>query len=267
MLGDAMPKPFVRTVHATRYVTPLREGGSLPAVVEADDGELYAMKFVGAGQGAKALIAELIAGEIGRALGLHVPELVFMYMDETLGRSEGDPEIQDLLRASIGLNLGLRYLPNAFEFNILLAPPPDHYLASQIVWFDAYITNVDRTPRNVNMLLWQDCLWLIDHGASLYFHHSWDGFHERSRSAFPMIRQHTLLPLASELEEVDSNLRTRLSSELLSQIVDLVPEAWLGGEELFADIAAHRQGYVDYLTSRLAAADIFVQEAKNARTA
>lgn len=262
-----MSKPFVRTVHATRYVTPLREGGSLPAVVEADDGALYVMKFVGAGQGAKALIAELIAGEIGRALGLRVPEVVFMLMDETLGRSEGDPEIQDLLRASVGLNLGLRFLPNAFDFNILLAPPPDPQLASQIVWFDAYVTNVDRTARNVNMLLWQDELWLIDHGASLYFHHSWDGFQERSRSAFPMIRQHTLLPLATELDNVDGALRAALSPDLLRQIVDLVPAEWLGGEAIFADVEAHRQGYVEYLVTRLAAADIFVQEAKNARAA
>jgi hypothetical protein len=260
-----MEQPTIRTVHATRYVAPLREGGSLPAVVEADDDALYVMKFVGAGQGAKALIAELIAGEIGRALGMRVPELVFIEMDETLGRSEGDPEIQDLLRASIGLNLGLRYLPNALEFNVLLAPPPDPQLASEIVWFDAYITNVDRTARNVNMLLWQGDLWLIDHGASLYFHHSWDGFRERSQSAFPLIRQHTLLPLAAHLDTADRKLRARLSTDLLRQIVDWVPDLWLGGEEIFADVDAHRQGYVDYLSGRLAAADLFLQEAHRAR--
>jgi hypothetical protein len=258
-------RPQIRTVHATRYVAPLREGGSLPAVVEGDDGNQYVMKFVGAGQGAKALIAELIAGEIGRRLEMRVPELVYLIMDETLGRSEPDPEIQDLLRASIGLNLGLRYLSGALDFNILLSPPPAARLASQILWFDAYVTNVDRTPRNVNMLIWQDDLWLIDHGAALYFHHSWDGFQERSRTPFPMVRQHTLLPLATELDRVDRELRALLSTESLRQIVDLVPEEWLGGETIFEDVAAHRQGYVDYLTLRLEAADIFVGEAKNAQ--
>ncbi len=262
-----MKLPSMRTVYATRYVTPLREGGSLPAVVEADDGEMYAMKFVGAGQGAKALIAELIAGEIGRALGLLVPEVVLMTMDETLGRSEGDPEIQDLLKASIGLNLGLRYLSNAFDFNALLAPPPDARLASEIVWFDAYVTNVDRTNRNVNMLMWQDDLWLIDHGASLYFHHSWDGFRQRTASPFPMIRQHSLLPLADHLHEADRALRPLLTDDLLRAIVDLVPEQWLGGEEIFEDVAAHRQGYVDYLTQRRDAADAFLEEATRARAA
>ncbi len=262
-----MTQLYLPTVHATRYVTPLREGGSLPAVVEADDGNRYVMKFVGAGQGAKALIAELISGEIGRILGLPVPELALIRMDETLGRSEPDPEIRDLLQASIGLNLGLRYLPNAFDFNILLAPPPDEWLASQIVWFDAYITNVDRTPRNVNMLIWQGELWLIDHGASLYFHHSWDGFRERARNPFPMIRQHTLLSLATELEQADALLRVRLSTEALRAVVDLIPAEWLGGETLFDDVTAHRQGYVDYLTTRLAAAEIFVQEANLARNA
>lgn len=262
-----MKQPSIRTVFATRYVTPLREGGSLPAVVEADDGALYAMKFVGAGQGAKALIAELITGEIGRALGLRVPEVVLMTMDETLGRSEGDPEIQDLLKASIGLNLGLRYLSNAFDFNVLLAPPPDAMLASEIVWFDAYVTNVDRTPRNVNMLVWQDELWLIDHGASLYFHHSWDGYRERVGSPFPMIRQHTLLKLANHLDEADRKLRPLLSDELIRAIVDLVPEQWLGGETIFEDVAAHRRGYVDYLSARRDAADAFLQEAARARAA
>lgn len=262
-----MEQPTIRTVHAIRYITPLREGGSLPALVEADDGDLYVMKFVGAGQGAKALIAELIAGEIGRTLGLNIPEVVFIEMDESLSRSEGHQEIRDLLRASIGLNLGLRYLPGAVEFNILLAPPPNAQLASEIVWFDAYVTNVDRTMRNVNMLFWQDDLWLIDHGASLYFHHSWDGFRERIRNPFPMIRQHTLLSLAAHLDEAHEKLRARLSTDLLRQVVDWVPERWLGGETLFADVEAHRQGYVEYLTHRLAAADLFVEEAQRARSA
>jgi hypothetical protein len=255
----------LRTVTANRYVTPLREGGSLPAVVEADDGALYVTKFVGAGQGAKALIAELIAGEIGRTLGLRVPELVLVEMDGSLSRSEPDQEIQDLLRASIGLNLGLRYLPSALDFNVLTAPPPDEDLASRIVWFDAYVTNVDRTARNVNMLIWEGELWLIDHGAALYFHHSWPGYEERIRSPFPMIRQHTLLPLASQLAQVNEELTDRIRPERLAQIVEMIPEAWLGGESIFADIQAQRQGYLRYLTERLAAASIFVQEAQNAR--
>ena len=175
----------MRTVRAIRYVTPLREGGSLPAVVEADDGQQYVMKFVGAGQGAKALIAEVIAGQIALTLDLPMPELVFIEMDAELGRSEPDPEIQDLLNASVGLNLGMRYLPGALAYNPMLPSALSPTLASRIVWFDAYITNVDRTSRNVNMLLWEDQLWLIDHGASLYFHHSWAGYLDRSGSAFP----------------------------------------------------------------------------------
>src|SRR5215213_1602025 len=167
---------MLRTVVATRYITPLREGGSLPALVEADDGERYVMKFVGAGQGVKALVAELIAGEIGRNLGLRIPELVFMELEPGFGLNEPHEEIQDLLKASIGLNLGMRYLPSAFAYNPLMKPPPEDPLASDIVWFDAYITNVDRTPRNVNMLIWEQQLWLIDHGAALYFHHDWNNY-------------------------------------------------------------------------------------------
>lgn len=265
MTAQSQPGQPLRCLEAIRYVTPLREGGSLPAVVEASDGQLYVMKFVGAGQGAKALVAELIGGEIGRALGLHVPEIVLLEMDESLGRSEPDQEIQDLLRASVGLNLGMKFLPNAFAFDGLLEPPLDPLLASQIVWFDAYITNVDRTPRNVNMLLWQNRLWLIDHGASLYFHHSWEGYTERIRSPFPMIREHTLLPLATELTAADASLRPRLSADILRAIVAQIPQAWLGGEEIFSSIEEQRQAYGQYLHERLAAADVFVAEAERAR--
>lgn len=257
---------MIRTVTAAHYIVPLREGGSLPAVVEADDHQMYVMKFVGAGQGPKALIAELIAGEIGRALGLNVPELVLMRMSAVLGRSEPNPEIRALLQASDGVNLGMRYLPSAFPYNALQSPPLNRSLASSIVWFDAYTTNVDRTDRNVNMLWWQDRLWLIDHGACLYFHHDWPDYLARSQSAFPMIRQHTLLPLASRLEEVDSLLRGRLSEPLLRRIVNAVPEEWLAGESYFAGVAEHRAAYVDYLLHRLAAAPIFVEEAIRART-
>ena len=198
---------MIRTVTATRYIHPLREGGSVPAVVEADDGELYVMKFAGAAQGPKALIAELVAGEIARALGLRLPEIVFIELDPILGRSEPHPEIRDLIQASAGLNLALRYLPSAFAYNPLLKPPVDAALASAIVWFDAYVTNVDRTPRNVNMLLWAEQLWLIDHGAALYFHHDWGDYRERSRSPFALIKQHVLLSFAKSVRAVDAIMR------------------------------------------------------------
>jgi len=255
---------MLKTVTATRYVTPLWEGGSLPAIVEADDGLLYVMKFVGAGQGPKALIAELVAGEIGRALGLQVPEIVLMELDPGLGRSEANAEIQDLLQASTGLNLGLRFLPQAFAYNMLLKPPPDPALASAIVWFDAYVTNVDRTPRNVNLLIWQEELWLIDHGAALYFHHDWNDYLVRSQTPFALIKEHTLLPFASTLRETDSTLRPRLTPELIGQIIDLIPDLWLNHEPLFASQAEHRRAYVTYLLKRLEAAPIFVEEAVNA---
>ena len=256
---------MMRTVVAMRYITPLREGGSLPAIVEADDGEMYVMKFVGAGQGPKALIAEVLAGEIGRALGLQVPELVLMELDPRLGRSEPNAEIQDLLRASGGrLNLGLRYLPNAFEFNTLLKPPPNSHLASTIVWFDAYVTNVDRTSRNVNLLIWQDNLWLIDHGATLYFHHNWNDYLKRSKSPFSQIKDDSLISSASALPEADQILRPRLTPALIHDIVKLVPDEWLGQEASFVSQVEHREAYVTYLLSRLEASAIFVEEAINA---
>jgi len=258
----------IKTVTATRYVSPLREGGSLPAIVEADDNQLYVMKFIGAGQGPKALIAELLAGEIGRTLGLRVPEIVLMNLDPALGRSEPDPEIQDLLKASAGrLNLGLRYLPNAFDFNLLLQPPPAPAEASKIVWFDAFVTNVDRTVRNVNLLIWRNELWLIDHGATLYFHHNWDDYLSRSQSPFSLISKHTLLPFAGQLPQADAELRSRLTPKLLAQIVEQIPEAWLGREPGFSTQRKHRRAYVAYLEKRLAASSIFVEEAIHARNA
>ena len=257
---------MLRKVVATRYITPLREGGSVPALVEADDGALYVMKFAGAGQGVKALIAELVAGEIGRTLGLRVPELVLIELHAELARGERHEEIQDLLKASIGLNLGLQYLPSAFAYNPLLQPPPDAELASDIVWFDAYVTNVDRTPRNVNMLIWEEHLWLIDHGAALYFHHDWNNYLERAKTPFGMIKQHTLLPYATDVAAAAAKLAPRLTDSCLQGIVDLVPEIWLGDEKQFADAAAHRRAYVDYLIHRRAAADIFVQEATHAQS-
>jgi hypothetical protein len=259
--------PLLRTVILTRYVTPLREGGSLPAVMEADDDGLYAVKFRGAGQGPKALIAELVAGEIGRALGLAVPEIVFAQLDAAFGRNEPDQEIQDLLRASVGLNLALDYLPGALAYDPLAPPPLDARLASEIVWFDAYCTNVDRTARNTNLLLWHGRLWLIDHGAALYFHHAWGDYLAQSRSPFAPVKEHVLLPFAGALAEADAALRARLAPDVLERIVAAIPAAWLeqGTGSPFATADAHRAAYLAYLTSRLAAADRFVEEAQRAR--
>jgi len=255
---------MIKMVTATRYLTPLREGGSLPAIVEADDGELYVLKFVGAGQGPKALIAELVAGEIARTLGLPVPEIIFISLDPVMGRSEPDPEIQDLLQASAGLNLGMAYLPNTFAYNPLLKPSPRPDLASAIVWFDAYVTNVDRTPRNVNILIWQEQIWLIDHGAALYFHHNWKDYLARSRSPFPMVKDHALLPFASQLAEADTRLRSRLTPEVLESIIGLVPDEWLNHDSPFANPGEHRRAYVDYLLNRLETSHLFVEEAQRA---
>src|SRR5262250_2007010 len=204
----------MRTVQATRYVTPLREGGSLPAIVEADDDGMYVLKFRGAGQGPKALIAELLAGEIARAAGLLVPEIVFVDLDPELARTEPDPEIQDLMRASVGVNLGLDYLPGSVAYDPV-AEKPSADLASSIVWFDAFVTNVDRTARNTNMLMWHRRLWLIDHGASLYFHHKWDSYLERIHDPFPLIKDHVLLKLAAALPEADVNMSGLITPEVV----------------------------------------------------
>jgi hypothetical protein len=253
----------MRTVTATRYVTPLREGGSLPAIVEADDDGLYVVKFRGAGQGAKALVAELIAGELARAAGLPVPEIVFIGLDADLARTEPDAEIQDLMRASAGLNLALDYLPGAVTFDPI-AHPPDAALASRIVWHDAFVMNVDRTPRNSNLLVWHRRLWLIDHGAALYFHHQWDGYRERSGSAFPMVRDHVLLPFASRIGEADADMVQRLQPEAIRRIVDTVPDDWLDAEPRFASAAAQRDAYFDFLAARLREPRAFVEEALRA---
>jgi len=259
----------VRTVTATRYVTPLREGGSLPAVVEADDDGLYVLKFRGAGQGPRALVAELVAGEIARALGLTVPELVFIELDTDLARTEPDPEIQDLIRASGGTNLGLDYLSGALAFDPL-ADVTDPELASRIVWLDAFVTNLDRTARNTNMLVWHRKLWLIDHGAALYFHHAGLGDPAAALSPFPLIRDHVLLPRASRIAEVDAALAARLTAPLLEGIVGLVPDQWLAGDgdgAASAAAAAARAAYLDHFVRRLAAPRAFVAEALRAHDA
>ena len=254
----------MRTLTATRYVTPLREGGSLPAIVEGDDFGLYVLKFRGAGQGAKALIAELVAGELARALGLPVPEIVFVELDPDLARTEPDPEIQHLIRASCGLNLALDYLPGSITFDPVV-DQPDAALASAIVWFDAFVSNVDRTPRNTNLLVWHRKLWLIDHGAALYFHHAWDGYLSRAADPFTRIKDHVLLPYATQLREADERLAALLPRETIERIVAAIPDAWLGGDVPFADAAEHREAYANYLWRRLEAPRAFAQEAIRAR--
>jgi hypothetical protein len=255
----------LRTVTATRYVTPLREGGSLPAIVEADDDGMYVLKFRGAGQGPKALIAELVAGEIARAAGLPVPEIVFVDLDPELARTEPDPEIQDLIRASAGLNLALDYLPGAVTFDPV-AEKPDADLASSVVWFDAYVTNVDRTARNTNMLMWHRRLWLIDHGAALYFHHTWNNYRERSRDSFAMIKDHVLLRFASSLREIDSRMSGRVSHDIIDSVVKLIPDVWLAGDSSLGGPDLQRDAYTEYLQRRLELPHAFLEEAIRARS-
>ena len=264
-------KPELRTVNVIRYVTPLREGGSLPAIAEADDGFLYVLKFRGAGQGVKALIAELIGGEVCRILGLKMPEIVFANLDEAFGRTEADEEIQDLLRASTGLNLAVHYLSGAITFDPLVTVI-DPKLASQIVWLDCLLTNVDRTARNTNMLIWHKELWIIDHGASLYFHHSWENWEEQSQRPFVQVKDHVLLPFASELEIVDKEFSAILDDKILSEIVSLIPDEWLVNPSSFEDDdsagespAERRQVYAQFLSKRVASSEIFVKEAQHAR--
>jgi hypothetical protein len=255
----------IRTVRVTRYVTPLREGGSLPAIVEADDEGMYVLKFRGAGQGARALIAELVSGEIARALGLAVPEIVFADLDPELARTEPDPEIHALILDSAGLNLGLDYLPGSVTYDPIVQKP-DAGLASRIVWFDAYVSNVDRTARNTNMLMWHKRLWLIDHGATLYFHHSpgWEADLARARDPFSMIRTHVLLTRAQALESIDEEMAGALSAGVIAGIVNAIPDGWLTAEP-GQDAATLRAAYARYLVERLVPPRRFVEEALGAR--
>jgi HipA-like protein len=257
----------IRTVRATQYVTPLREGGSLPAIVEADDEGTYVLKFRGAGQGPRALIAELVSGELARLLGLRVPEIVLVDLDPRLAKTEPDPEIQDLLRQSAGLNLALDYLPGSITFDPLVAKPIEDQprLASEIVWFDALVTNVDRTPKNTNLLVWHRHLWLIDHGATLIFHHNWDGYEARSKAPFAGIRDHVLLRWAKEIAEVDEQLAAKLTPDALASVVARIPEEWLD-EPRFSSADEHRAAYRAYLEQRLAAPRVWMEEAVRART-
>ncbi|WP_303822748.1 HipA family kinase [Apibacter mensalis] len=254
----------LRSVHVTRYITPLREGGSLPALAEADDGFNYVIKFRGAGHGTKALISELIGGEIARLLGLNIPEIVFIYLDEAFGRTEADEEIQDLLKASRGLNLGLHFLSGALTYDPVVTKV-DSYLASKIVWLDAFLTNIDRTIKNTNMLIWHKELWLIDMGASLYFHHSWINWERLSVTAFAEIKNHVLLPFASHLEEIDQQCKELINLEKIGEIVNLIPDDWLdwrSSEESTQDI---KNIYIEFLSNRLNNSQLFIKEANNAR--
>ncbi|MCF0068905.1 aminotransferase class I and II [Dyadobacter sp. CY261] len=254
----------LRTVHVLRYLTPLREGGSLPAITEADDDFLYVLKFRGAGQGTKALISELIGGELARFLGLRVPEIVFANLDEAFGRTEPDEEIQDLLKASTGINLGMHYLSGAITFDPVVTKIEPR-LASEIVWLDSFLTNVDRTARNTNMLMWHKELWLIDHGAALYFHHSWQNWEEQARRPFVQIKDHVLVRNATLLDEVNAEFRERLAGGIIPEIVALIPDDWLLRDAPFESADEHRQAYVTYLQARLAASEIFVKGAQDVR--
>ena len=257
----AVLKPEIRTVEVIRYITPLREGGSLPAITEADDGFMYVLKFKGAGQGVKVLIAELIGGELAKLMSLKVPEIVFAELDEAFGRTEPDEEIQDLLKASQGLNLGMHYLQGAFTFDAVVNKV-DALLASKIVWLDCLITNVDRTARNTNMLIWHNELWLIDHGASLYFQHALTNAEAQGKKPFPAVKDHVLLPYATKLDEVNELHSKLITKENIETIIDLIPDVWL--DEIFEEVTDKRKVYRDFLLTRLANSNQFTQEANEA---
>ncbi len=252
----------MRTVRATRYVTPLREGGSVPAVIEADDEGTYVVKFRGAAQGERASIAEIVAGEIGRVLGLPVPGLVLIDLDPVLARSEPHPEIQRQLRESAGMNVALDYLPGALNWEPALSPPPDAELAARIVWFDAFVSNVDRTVRNPNMLRWHKQVYLIDHGASLYWQHDWPDHLARAQSPFSPVRQHVLLPKASDIRVADAALAPLVTEDVLRSVLAHVPDAWLTQE---ATPEETRAAYVGHLWRRVSGPRAFVEEAERAR--
>lgn len=257
-------KPDLRHVNVTRYVMPLREGGSLPALTEADDGFKYVLKFRGAGHGSKALIAELLGGLIAKELGLKVPEIVFATLDEAFGRTEGDEEIQDLLKASRGLNLGLHFLSAAISFDPSVNKV-DEETASKILWLDGLITNVDRTSKNTNLLIWNRELWLIDHGAAFYFHHSWTNLQKSAKTDFPLIKNHVLLPQASKLRALDNELKQLLPESKIDGIVSLIPDVWLQWDGIAESPDELRRAYAEFINLRLQHTDLFIQQAENAR--
>jgi hypothetical protein len=266
-LSPVVDQLSLRTVRATKYVTAFREGGSLPGLVEADDDGLYVVKFKGAAQGPKALVAEVIAGELGRALGLPVPELVLVDIDPSLGGLDSNPWVGELLEKSPGINLGLDFLPGSLTFNPRADGSPPADLAADIVWFDALVTNTDRSPRNPNILAWHRRLWLIDHGASLFIHHTWRERDQHARRPLATISDHVLLPFASSLEGAHERLAPRVTESLLEAIVELAPDAWLLPHPILGDPAVQRAAYVRYLGLRAAARDALVTSIEELRHA
>jgi len=254
----------IRTVDVVKYITPLREGGSLPAIVEASDGFLYVLKFRGAGQGTKALISEFIGGELARAVGLKVPELVFMNLDDSFSKTEPDEEIQDLLKFSVGLNLGLHYLSSSITFDPLVSVA-DALTSSKIVLLDSIISNIDRTVKNTNLLNWNNELWVIDNGASFYFHHNWSTWKNHLTRTFPLIKDHVLLERASLLDEASQAIQIALDKETIEDIIYKIPEDWLVNESDSLTPDDMRNAYIEYLNSRLSKIDTLVKEAEDAR--
>ncbi|GAA0260956.1 aminotransferase class I and II [Saccharothrix mutabilis subsp. mutabilis] len=263
MISGVNPTNGLRRVAATRYVTPFREGGSLPGLVEADDLGMYVLKFRGAGQGVKALVAEIVVGELARRLGFRVPEIVLVELDPELGRAEPDQEVQELLKASGGLNLGLDYLPGSFDYNPVVREPATD-TATRLLWLDALTLNVDRSWRNPNTLLWHRELWLIDHGASLYFHHSWRPDRFPAASYRFDAADHLMLPFAGPLADVDAELSERITPDLLGEVLALVPDEWLAQDEVFG--LAGRDAYARFFTARLTQRD-WVADLEAARAA
>ena len=254
----------IRTVNVVQYIEPLREGGSLPALVKADDEFYYVLKFRGAGQGKKALIAELLGAELARAIGLKVPEIVFMNLDDSFSKTEPDEEVQDLLNFSVGLNLGMHFLSGAITYDPMV-PKIDYLTASKIVLLDSMISNIDRTAKNTNILNWKKEIWLIDHGAGFYFHHNWDTWENHLSRTFPLIKDHVLLKKARKLPEAAEDIKKRLSDEKIEEIVSIIPDDFLKDESAPLSISEMRGAYIKFIKTRLSKIDLLVKEAQDAR--
>ena len=254
----------IRNVDVVQYIKPLREGGSLPAIVKADDEFLYVLKFRGAGQGKKALIAELIGGELARAIGLNVPELVFMNLDDSFSKTEPDEEIQDLLKFSVGLNMGLHFLSSAITYDPVAAHV-DSETASKVVLLDSIISNIDRTAKNTNLLHWNKEIWMIDHGASFYFHHNWETWQEHLTRTFPLVKNHVLLSQANNLTEAAAEIKQSLTQDKIEEIISKIPEEWLVNESDPLTPAEMRAAYVEFINARLSKIDALVKEAEDAK--
>lgn len=254
----------IRTVNVVQYKQALREGGSLPAIVKADDDFNYVLKFRGAGQGKKALIAELIGAELARAMGLNVPEIVFMNLDDSFSKTEPDEEIQDLLNFSVGLNLGMHFLSGAITYDPLV-PKVDYLTASKIVLLDSMISNIDRTAKNTNLLNWKSEMWLIDHGAGFYFHHNWDTWKDHLPRTFPFVKDHVLLRMAKQLKDAAKEIKRLLNLEKIKEIVSVIPEEWLMDDADSLTSTEMREAYVEFITTRFNKIDSLVKEAEDAR--